>query len=68
MLVYEKHDLSKQVVIKARQSYTAQKGAVKHDDVIKNRERYGTKVYTSNKRGFLTILKPTSDMYTRNLS
>lgn len=68
VLVYEKHDLSKQVVITPRQQYTAQKGAVRHDDVIRNRERYGTKIYTSNKRGFVTILKPTSDMYTRNLS
>ena len=50
------------------QQYTAQKGAIKHTDLINNKERYGTKVTTSNKRGFVTILKPTSDMYTRNLS
>lgn len=50
------------------QSYTAQKGAVRHDDLINNKERFGTKVLTSNKRGFVFVLRPTSDMYTRNLS
>ena len=80
VIIYEKQDLQKQVVVssngefkgsKNRQfngQYTAQKGAIKHEDLIKNKERYGTKIYTSNKRGFVTVLRPTSDMYTRNLS
>lgn len=55
-------------MIKEGGKYTAQKGDVKFDDIIRNRERYGTKVFTSNKRGFVTILRPTSDMYSRNLS
>ena len=68
VIVYEKQDLQKQVIITKGQQYTAQKGAIRHDDLINNKERYGTKVFTTNKRGFVTVLRPTSDMYTRNLS
>ena len=67
-IIYEKQDLLKQVVIKKGASYTASKGAIKHDELINNKERYGTKIFTSNKRGFVTVLRPTSDMYTKNLS
>jgi len=56
------------MVIKRGQSYTAQKGMIKHDDLINNKERYGSKVFTHNKRSFVMILRPTSDMYTRNLA
>lgn len=41
---------------------------IKHDDLINNKERYGSKVFTHNKRGSVMILRPTSDMYTRNLA
>ena len=68
VIIYEKQDLQKQLIISRGKSYTAQKGAIRHDDLINNKERYGTKIYTTNKRGFVTILRPTSDMYTRNLS
>ena len=68
VLIYEKHDLAKQVVITPGAYYSAQKGVVKHEDIIQSGERYGTKIYTSNKRSCVTILRPTSDMYTRNLA
>ena len=68
VIIYEKHDLHKQVVVTPGQYYSAQKGVIRYDDIVRSKERYGTKIYTSNKRGFVTILRPTSDMYSRNLS
>ena len=67
VLVYEKQDLQRQVVIAPGARYTAQKGVIHYDDVLRNKERYGTKIYTTNKRCFVTMLRPTSDMYSRNL-
>lgn len=68
VIIFENQNLLKQVVVTRGHSYTAQRGAIKHSDFIDNKERYGTKVFSTNKRSFVTVLRPTSDMYTRNLA
>ena len=69
VVFFERRDQFKQVTIKRGQQYTVTKGGViKHDDIIDNNERFGTKVFSSNKRAFCLILKPNTDMYTKSLS
>ena len=43
-------------------------GAIKHDDMINDKERFGTRVLTSNKRASVFVLKPNTDLYTKSLA
>ena len=59
----------KQVVVTRGQQYTVTNGGViRHDDLIDNKERFGTRVMTSNKRASCFVLKPNTDMYTKSLA
>lgn len=66
-IFYESMDHHKQQVIKKGGSYPTTKGVVSHDSLI-DFEQYGTKVYTTNKRHYIHILRPTTDSYTRSLA
>ena len=66
-MFYETMDLSKQVVIKKGGVYQTTKGVIAHDDII-NFEQYGTKVYTTNKRHYIYIIRPNTDSHTRSLA
>ena len=66
-LVYENMFLTKQIKIKRGEKYQTNHGLIQHDSLI-DFEQYGTKVYTTNKRHFVHILRPSTDLYTRSLS
>merc|ERR1712176_1723689 len=61
-------DTLKQVVVTRGQQFNVPKGVIKHDDLIDNEERFGTRVMTSNKRGSVFVLKPNTDLYTKSLA
>ena len=58
----------KQVVVTRGQQYNVSKGVIKHADLIDNKERFGTRVMTANKRGQAFVLKPNTDLYTKSLA
>jgi len=66
-IFYESMELNKQVVIKKGGKYQMTKGVILHDELI-DQDKYGTKAYTTNKRGYIFILRPSSDAHTRCLS
>ena len=69
VLFFEKMDQMKQVTVTRGQIYNVSKGgAIKHDDLIDNKERFGSRVLTSNKRASCFVLKPNTDLYTRSLA
>ncbi len=55
------------MIIKKGGMYQTTKGVVSHDQMI-DFEQYGTKVYTTNKRHYIYVLRPTTDAYTRSLA
>lgn len=66
-IFYESMDHHKQQVIKKGGCYQSSKGVIHHDALI-DFEQYGTKVYTTNKRHYIHILRPTTDVYSRSLA
>ena len=66
-IFYESMDLQKQQIIQRGGCYQTTKGVIQHSDLI-DFEQYGTKVYTTNKRHYIHVLRPNTDAYTRSLA
>jgi len=66
-IFYESIDLYKQMIIRKGNYYQTTKGVIQHDQLIGN-EQFGTKVYTTNKRHYVFLLRVNSDQHTRCLS
>ena len=65
-MFYEGHDNIKQTLIKHGNTHSTKTGVIVHSDII-GKYCYGTRVFSSNMRGSVLILRPTSDLYTRTL-
>jgi len=63
---FEGHDSFKQQLIKHGHIYQTKFGPVLHSDII-NKAEYGTRVFSTNMRGSVLVLRLTSDLYTRSL-
>lgn len=67
VIIFEGPDALKQVQMKRDAVFHNRFGAFPHNDII-DHEKFGTKIFSKNKTGWLYILKPNSHLHTTSLA
>ena len=66
VIFHESKESQKQEVIRKGGHYSNREGKYHHKDMINNTE-FGSKVYSHNMKGYLTLVRPNTHMYSGSL-
>jgi len=67
VLFYESIENFRKMVMRHGDKYQNTKGVIPHSDII-DKDKFGTRIFTTNKRSFAWVIKPNTHAYTKSLA